>query len=111
MTDKEREEIALFRFGVISDLVGATRLEHGERGRRIKEKAAARWNIPHSLRTRISANTIRRWVPSTRRADDSSIPSSRFPVAISDVAVRWMKIRFFPWCACAKPSRCCRWCN
>ncbi len=62
MTEEQREEIALFRFGVISDLVGATRLEHGERGRRIKEKAAARWNIPHSQRTRISDNTIRRWV-------------------------------------------------
>ena len=62
MTDKEREDVALFRFGVISDLVGATRLEHGERSRRIKEKAAVRWNIPHSTRTRICDNTIRRWV-------------------------------------------------
>ena len=62
MTDKEREDVALFRFGVISDLVGATRLDHGERGRLIKEKAAVRWNIPHCARTRISPNTIRRWV-------------------------------------------------
>lgn len=62
MTDKEREEVALFRFGVISDLVGATRLHSGERGRLIKEKATVRWNIPHSLRTRVSENTIRRWV-------------------------------------------------
>ncbi|WP_282755204.1 hypothetical protein [Desulfuromonas thiophila] len=62
MTDKEREEVALFRFGVISDLVGATRLNHGERGRRIKQKAAARWNIPYSTRTRICDNIIRRWV-------------------------------------------------
>lgn len=62
MTDKEREDVALFRFGVISDLVGSTRLEPGERGRWIKQKAAARWNIPHSQRTRISDNTIRRWV-------------------------------------------------
>jgi transposase InsO family protein len=62
MTDKEREDVALFRFGVISDLVGATRLEHAEQGRLIKAKAAARWNIPHSGRTRISTNTIRRWM-------------------------------------------------
>lgn len=62
MTDKQREDVALFRFGVISDLVGATRLQPGERGRLIKEKAALRWNIPHSQRTRISDNTIRRWV-------------------------------------------------
>ena len=62
MTDQEREEVALFRFGVISDLIGATRLDHGERSRLIKQKAAQRWNIPHSPRTRISANTLRRWV-------------------------------------------------
>lgn len=62
MTETEREDVALFRFGVISDLVGATRLEQGEQGRRIKEKAAVRWNILHLLRTRISDNTIRRWV-------------------------------------------------
>lgn len=62
MTDKEREDVALFRFGVINDLVGATRLEHGELSRRIKQKSSARWNIPHSQRTRISDNTIRRWV-------------------------------------------------
>jgi len=69
MTDKEREDVALFRFGVISDLVGATRLDHGERGRRIKQKAAARWNIPHSARTRVSANTIRRWVTIYEKSD------------------------------------------
>lgn len=62
MTDKEREEVALFRFGVISDLVGATRLDHGELGRLIRHKSAQRWNIPCSARTRISSNTIRRWV-------------------------------------------------
>jgi len=62
MTEEQREDVALFRFGVISDLVGATRLEPGERGRRIKEKATARWNIPHSTRTRICDNTIRHWV-------------------------------------------------
>ena len=69
MTDKEREDVALFRFGVISDLVGATRLDHGERGQRIKQKAAARWNIPHSVRTRVSANTIRRWVTIYEKSD------------------------------------------
>lgn len=62
MTDTEGEDVALFRFGVIIDLVGVTRLELGERGRRIRQKAQARWNIPHSQRTRISDNTIRRWV-------------------------------------------------
>jgi putative transposase len=62
MTDQEREEVALFRFGVISDLVGATRLDHGERGRLIKQKAAAALEHSAFPRTRISDNTIRRWV-------------------------------------------------
>ncbi len=62
MTDKEREEVALFRFGVISDLVGATRLDHGEFGRLVQEKSRQRWNIPYSGRTRLSPSTIRRWV-------------------------------------------------
>jgi transposase InsO family protein len=62
MTDKEREEVALFRFGAISDLVGATRLDHGEFGRLVQEKSRQRWNIPHSGRTRLSPSTIRRWV-------------------------------------------------
>ncbi|MCK4621143.1 MAG: DDE-type integrase/transposase/recombinase [Desulfuromonadales bacterium] len=61
MTDKQREDVALFRFGVISDLVGATRLGHGEFGRLVREKSRQRWNIPHCGRTRISPSTIRRW--------------------------------------------------
>lgn len=62
MTDQQREDVALFRFGVISDLVGASRMGPGERARLIREKAALHWNIPQSGRSRISANTIRRWV-------------------------------------------------
>ena len=62
MTDKEREDVALFRFGAISDLVGATRLDEGELGRLVREKSRQRWNIPHSGRTRLSMSTIRRWV-------------------------------------------------
>lgn len=62
MKNKQQEEIALFRFGVISDLVGATRLEHGEFAKLLREKSDQRWNIPYSNKTRLSAGTIRRWV-------------------------------------------------
>jgi len=61
MTKKEREEVALFRFGVISDLV-CSRLEPGEMAQRIREKSEQRWHIPHSCRSRIAESTIRRWV-------------------------------------------------
>jgi len=62
MQNKQWEEVALFRFGVISDLVGATRLEHGEFAKLVREKSRQRWNIPFSNRTRLSEGTIRRWV-------------------------------------------------
>ncbi len=61
MDEKQREEIALFRFGVISDLV-CSRLNPGEMAERIREKSGQRWNIPYSGRTRVSESTIRRWV-------------------------------------------------
>lgn len=62
MENKQREEVALFRFGVISDLVGASRLEHGEFAKLIRDKSGQRWNIPYSNRTRLSQGTIRRWI-------------------------------------------------
>ena len=61
MTEQEREEVALFRYGVISDLV-CSRLEAGEMAERIRDKSRQRWNIPNSCRTRIAESTIRRWV-------------------------------------------------
>jgi transposase InsO family protein len=62
MQQEQREEIARFRFGVISDLVGAVRLEPGDMAKLIRAKSRKRYNIPHSQRTRISESTIRRWV-------------------------------------------------
>ena len=62
MEKEQREEIARFRFGVISDLVGAVRLEPGEAARIIREKCEQRYNIPYSPRTRISEPTLRRWI-------------------------------------------------
>lgn len=82
MNDAQREEVALFRFGVISDLVGATRLEYGEFERLVKHKSSQRWNIPHSQRTRISPSTIRRWV--ARYQASGGQLSSLSPAARSD---------------------------
>lgn len=61
MQEKQREEVALFRFGVISELV-CSRLAPGEMAERIREKSRQRWLIPSSGRTRIAESTIRRWV-------------------------------------------------
>lgn len=62
MDQKQRERIALFRFSVISDLVGSVRLEHGDQEQLIRDKSLRQWYIPGSNRTRISTSTIRRWI-------------------------------------------------
>ncbi|MFZ6031429.1 MAG: DDE-type integrase/transposase/recombinase [Chloroflexota bacterium] len=62
MDQEQREEVARFRFGIISDLVGAIRLEPGETAELIRGKSEQRYNIPYSNRTRISIPTIRRWI-------------------------------------------------
>ncbi|MEE8402501.1 MAG: DDE-type integrase/transposase/recombinase [Candidatus Hydrothermarchaeaceae archaeon] len=62
MTDEQKRDIAVFRFGVIHDFVGHYRLDYGEQERLLKDKSDRKWHIPHSGRTRISRATILRWV-------------------------------------------------
>lgn len=62
MTEDEKKQIAVFRFGVISDFVNDSRLNQLERRRLLRGKCARKWSIPFSTKTRISRNTIRRWV-------------------------------------------------
>lgn len=62
MNDEQKKQVAIFRFGVISDFVSPTRLGWGERARLLKEKCARQWQIPFSNRTRLSAATIRSWI-------------------------------------------------
>jgi transposase InsO family protein len=64
MTDSSsdlRHTVALFRYGVIADLV---RLEPGAEGlyQRIAEKAELAYTIPGTSRTRVAAETIRHWL-------------------------------------------------
>ncbi len=64
MNDSEpdhRHAIALFRYGLIADLV---RLEPGSKGlyAQIAQKAAGDYAIPGSTRTRVAAETIRDWL-------------------------------------------------
>jgi putative transposase len=62
MTEELQKQVAVFRFGIIHDLVGGTRLEHGEREELLREKCDRKWVIPGSHRSRISRGTILRWV-------------------------------------------------
>ncbi len=56
-----RHAVALFRYGLIADLV---RLEPGSKGlyAQIEQKAAGEYTIPGSTRTRVAAETIRDWL-------------------------------------------------
>lgn len=81
MDEKQREEVALFRFGVISDLV-CSRLAPGEMAERIRDKSGQRWHIPYSCRSRIAESTIRRWV--SLYQNNGNQLAALFPRARSD---------------------------
>jgi putative transposase len=55
------EQVALFRYGVIADLV---HLQPGTKGlyARLEEKAAKSWPIPFSTRSRVAEETMRGWL-------------------------------------------------
>jgi transposase InsO family protein len=80
MTDEQKKQVAIFRFGVISDFVSPTRLAWGERARLIKHKCERSWQIPFSQRTRLSPATIRSWIRAYEKSGqqlESLYPHSR----------------------------------
>lgn len=62
MTEEQKQRVAVFRFGIIHEMVGGTRLNHGERAKLLREKCARKWEIPCSNQSRLSRSTILRWV-------------------------------------------------
>ena len=56
-----RQQIALFRYGVIADLVHLPRGQRGI-GARLEEKAARTYTIPGTRRERVAVNTMRDWL-------------------------------------------------
>ena len=62
----QREEVALFRYGLIAELA---RLELGAKGlyRKLEVKAAEDYCIPGSTRTRVAEETLRTWLRLYRR--------------------------------------------
>jgi len=74
---ERRKQVALFRYGVIADLL---HLERGERGlyAKLREKAAQDWEIPGTLRRKVQAETIRGWLAHYRRGGfDALVPKVR----------------------------------
>ena len=64
MDEDAKKTIAVFRFGVIADLVGGRKLLRGEKEALLREKADLAWEIPFSLRSHISRSTILSWMRS-----------------------------------------------
>jgi putative transposase len=72
-----RHAVALFRYGLIADLV---RLEAGSKGlyALIEQKAAGKYTIPGSPRTRVAAETLRDWLKRYRRGGfEALLPKPR----------------------------------
>jgi len=65
-TTDRRDDVALFRYGLIADL---THMEPGEAGTyaRLKEKASKSYAIPGTRRTRVAAETMRGWLREWRK--------------------------------------------
>ena len=68
MAENKNETVAVFRFGVIHEFIGGAILSSIEKRRLIREKCARKWIIPYSNRTRISENTIYRWIRRYRKS-------------------------------------------
>jgi len=62
MTEDEKKQVAVFRYGIINEFVGGRQLDHGEQEKLLGEKCAHRWCIPLSGKSRISRSTLLRWV-------------------------------------------------
>ncbi len=80
MDEDRKKEVAIFRFGVISDFVNGAQLERGEQERLLREKCERKWTIPYSYRTRLTRSTILRWIKrynESRGKLESLYPSDR----------------------------------
>lgn len=80
MTEEEKKQVAVFRFGVIHEFVTGIILQHGEQERLLREKIARKWMIPLSPRTSIGRTTILGWVKRYRDGNgklEALYPGSR----------------------------------
>ena len=62
MDEEKKKQIAVFRFGVISDFVNRSSMTRGEQERLLREKCAKSWHIPCSMRTRLAPSTVLSWI-------------------------------------------------
>ena len=80
MGEEQKKKIALFRFGVIADLVGRKKLKRGEREAIIRDLARKEREMPFSGRSSVSRSTIREWLRRYERSGkklESLFPKDR----------------------------------
>ena len=75
-TQEHTDQVALFRYGLIADLVHR---DAGERGlyAQLREKAARSYTIPGSRRSRVAAETIRGWLKAWRKGGFDALRTKR----------------------------------
>ena len=61
MTEDEKMQVAVFRFGVIREFVTGAQISRTEKGQLLADKCARKWHIPFLEKTQISKGTIQRW--------------------------------------------------
>lgn len=62
MNEAKREEIALFRYGMILPFLSPDKLDWGLKGELRRRLAQEHVNIPHSKKHRVCEDTIRKWL-------------------------------------------------
>ena len=80
MTDKEKEQVAIFRFGVIFPLLEKKCLAWGEQKKLLQQLSQRQWEIPFSDRTTIGGATILNWLRRYREGGqriEALFPSDR----------------------------------
>ncbi len=88
LTAQQREEIAVFRFGVIADFINNNALNRGERQKLLKKQTHRKWAIPYSIKSNISESSILRWIrlyKNGHRKLDSLKPKCRSDIGMSRV--------------------------
>ncbi len=87
MTEDEKMQVAVFRFGVISDFVTGAQISRAQKRQLLHDKCARKWQIPFSEKTRISRSTIQRWVR-VYKASNGNL-KSLFPKDRTDQGKCW----------------------
>ncbi len=78
MDESKREDIALFRYGIILPFLGVEELQWGMKSEMLRRLAAEHYDIPHSSKHTIDEETIRKWLAAYKeKGFDGLKPKSR----------------------------------